>query len=63
MRRMADSLYQDEFILVEAISLLNLYPLNNLGAVAGLLTEPRWLGQETGHSAIPQESRRYRGIT
>jgi len=20
-------------------------------AVAGLLTEPRWLGQETGHSA------------
>ena len=60
MRRKTDSLYQDEFILVEAISLLNLYPLNNLGAVAGLLTEPRWLGQETGHSErFPEKLRRY----
>jgi len=24
--------------------------------VAGLLTEPRWLGQETGHSAIPPKN-------
>jgi len=29
-------------------------------AVAGLLTEPRWLGQETGHSErFPEELRRY----
>jgi len=25
-------------------------------AVAGLLTEPPWLGQETGHSAIPPKN-------
>jgi len=24
--------------------------------VAGLLTEPPWLGQETGHSAIPPKN-------
>ena len=32
---------------------LLMYLLNSSGeslAVAGLLTEPRWLGQETGHS-------------
>ena len=29
-------------------------------AVAGLLTEPPWLGQETGHSErFPEELRRY----
>ncbi|PKO23133.1 MAG: hypothetical protein CVU38_05800 [Chloroflexi bacterium HGW-Chloroflexi-1] len=29
-------------------------------AVAGLLTEPRWLGQETGHSErFPELLRRY----